>query len=118
METSNNVFLPISFYVVMMMLLDSPLLQFRIARTVLWDIVHFVSASTLVDNCQDPKSFLDAYDRGTGRYEAGGRGDMREDLGGPNSSGPRGSLGGNPRGRWGPADRRGADDYPSKRRRY
>lgn len=51
METSNNVFLPISFYVVMMMLLDSPLLQFRIARTVLWDIVHFVSASTLVDNC-------------------------------------------------------------------
>lgn len=66
----------------------------------------------------DPKSFLDAYDRGTGRYEAGSRGDMREDLGGPNSGGPRGSLGGNPRGRWGPADRRGADDYPTKRRRY
>lgn len=52
METSNNLFLPISFYVIMMMmLLDSPLLQFRIARTVLWDIVHFVSASTLVGNC-------------------------------------------------------------------
>lgn len=75
-------------------------------------------ASTLVDNCQDPKSFMDAYDRSTGRYEAGSRVDMREDLGGPNSGGPRGSLGGNPRGRWGPADRRGADDYPTKRRRY
>ncbi|XP_067013270.2 hrp65 protein isoform X2 [Anabrus simplex] len=62
----------------------------------------------------DPKTFLDAYDRNAGRYE-GGRGDMREEMGGPNA-GPRG---GNPRGRWGQADRRGGgDDYPSKRRRY
>jgi hypothetical protein len=51
METANNIFLPISFYVIMMMLLDSPLLQFHIARTVVWDIVHFVSASPLVGNC-------------------------------------------------------------------
>lgn len=51
MDTSNNLFLPVSFYVIMMMLLDSPLLQFRIARTVLWDIEHFVSSSTLVAYC-------------------------------------------------------------------
>lgn len=52
---------------------------------------------------------MDAYDRGSGRYE-GGRGDMREDLGGPNAGS---------RSRWGPGggDRRGGD-YPSKRRRY
>jgi len=51
MDTSNNLFLPIFFYVIMMMLLDSPLLQFRIAQTVLWDIEHFVSSSTLVAYC-------------------------------------------------------------------
>ena len=51
MDTSNNLFLPISFYVIMMMLLDSPLLKFRIAQTVLWDIEHFVSSSTLVAYC-------------------------------------------------------------------
>ncbi|GLG93257.1 LOW QUALITY PROTEIN: Hrp65 protein [Gryllus bimaculatus] len=61
----------------------------------------------------DPKSFMDAYDRGAGRYD--GRGDMREEMGGPNA-GPRG---GNPRGRWGQNERRGGDDYPTnKRRRY
>ena len=50
MDTSNNLFLPVSFYVIMM-LLDSPLLQFRIAQTVLWDVEHFVSSSTLVAYC-------------------------------------------------------------------
>ena len=59
---------------------------------------------------------MDAYDRGASRYETGGRGDLREDLGVPNSGGPRGTMGGN-RGRWG-QERRGADDYPTKRRRY
>ncbi|KAJ9574133.1 hypothetical protein L9F63_008491 [Diploptera punctata] len=48
----------------------------------------------------DPKSFMDAYDRGAGRYETSGRGDMREDMGVPNNAGPRGTMGGN-RGRWG-----------------
>ncbi|PSN29467.1 hypothetical protein C0J52_26863 [Blattella germanica] len=62
----------------------------------------------------DPKSFMDAYDRGAGRYEGGGRGDMREEMGVPNSGGPRGNMGGN-RGRWG-QERRGGDDYPTKRR--
>nr|CAD7396719.1 unnamed protein product [Timema cristinae] len=64
---------------------------------------------------QDPKAFLDQYDRNAGRYDAA-RGDMREDLG-QTGNGPRGNVGSNPRGRWGQADRR-ADDYPSKRRRY
>jgi hypothetical protein len=42
-------FFPISFYVIMMtMLLDSPLLQYLIARTVLWDIVHFVLQHWLI----------------------------------------------------------------------
>ncbi|KAJ8877871.1 hypothetical protein PR048_022330 [Dryococelus australis] len=64
---------------------------------------------------RDPKSFIDQYDRSGGRYEAT-RGDMREELVNA-GSGPRSNMGGNPRGRWGPAERR-TDEYPSKRRRY
>jgi hypothetical protein len=46
---SNLFFFPISFYVILMtMLLDSPPLQYLIARTVLWDIVHFVLQHWLI----------------------------------------------------------------------
>lgn len=49
METLTFFFFPISFYVIMMtMLLDSPLLQYLIARTVLWDIVQFVLQHWLI----------------------------------------------------------------------
>lgn len=76
-----------------------------------------------VNFVKDPKSFMDAYDRGQGRYDQGagglgGRSDMRgvgmEDMA---EAGGRGNMGGGPRGRWGQSERR-ADDYPSKRRRY
>ncbi|KAG8225554.1 hypothetical protein J437_LFUL002071 [Ladona fulva] len=69
---------------------------------------------SLPPGVQDPKAFMDAYDRGQVRYEGGGgggRGDMHgiDEMvppgpGGPNGTGPRGSMVGGvpgPRGRWG-----------------